>query len=95
MNCSNCKENSSNEKIPYIVHESAMARYERSQRRLWITVLLLILLLVASNAGWMWYENQFEDISQTVEQEAESGTNTFVGGDLIGKTESDHEEKSP
>lgn len=82
MNCSNCKENSSNEKIPYIVHESAMARSERSQRRLWITVLLLILLLVASNAGWMWYESSFEDVVTTsYEADASDGGNAIANGE--------------
>lgn len=30
--------------IPYIVHESDMARIERREKRMWIAILLLILM---------------------------------------------------
>ena len=42
--------------VPYIVHEGDMARTERSNRRLWIIVLVLIVLLVGSNIAWLCYE---------------------------------------
>ena len=79
MNCEECKAKRVPESVPYIVHESGMARAERTQKRLWITVLLLILLLVASNAGWLWYESQFEDV--VVTQENADGYNNFIGND--------------
>ena len=83
MNCEECKAKRVPESVPYIVHESGMARAERTQKRLWITVLLLIVLLVASNAGWLWYESQFEDVSQTIEAEQDgSGPNIVGGGDV-------------
>lgn len=44
--------------IPYIVHEGVMARFERVIKRLWIVIILLIFLLVGTNAGWLWYESQ-------------------------------------
>lgn len=64
-----------NEKVPYIVHEGDMARLERANRRLWILCLVMFLSLVVSNAGWIWYENQFIDEVVTVEQESETGYN--------------------
>ena len=91
MDCKSCKESRSPSSVPYVVHESALARAERTQKRLWVTVLLLIVLLVGSNAGWLLYESQFETVTQTVEQEADNGTNNFVGGDLIGTAESDND----
>lgn len=76
--------------VPYIVHEGDMARMERSNRRLWIIVLVLIVLLVGSNIAWLCYENSMEEVSTTVEQEVEqdndSGDNNFVGGDYINGT---------
>ena len=80
MNCVECKENRQKAAtIPYIAHESSMARAECIIKRLWITVLLLIVLLVGTNAGWLIYESQFEDIITTqVTQEADSGTNNYV-----------------
>lgn len=39
--------------IPYIVHESAMARAERTARRQWIAIIVLIILLATTNALWI------------------------------------------
>lgn len=83
LNCSNCNhENKNPEAVPYIVHESAMARAERSAKRLWVVVILLIVMLVATNGAWIWYESQFETV-ETVEvtQENADGYNNYVGND--------------
>ena len=37
--------------------EAYMARIERQAKRLWITVLALIVILVATNGAWIWYES--------------------------------------
>lgn len=64
---------------------------ERTIKKLWVIIILLVVLLFGSNAAWVYYESQFEDttttIEQEVEQEAQDGTNTFVGGDLYGSAE--------
>ena len=75
------------ESVPYIVHEASMARMERHIKRLWITILVLISLLVGTNAAWLYYESQWETVYQEVTQEADNGTNNFVGGDVIGETD--------
>ena len=78
--CKSCKSKEQpNEAVPFIVHEGMMARAERTAKRLWITILLLIVLLVGTNAGWIWYQSQFEDIA--ISQENEDGYNNFVGND--------------
>ena len=59
------------ENVPYIVHESDMARLERTIKRLWIICILLILLLVGTNIAWIIYESQFVDEIQS-EQEVET-----------------------
>lgn len=76
-------ENESNPiAVPYIVHESEVSRLERIIVRLWISVIVLIVLLAASNAAWIWYESQWEVVESTeVTQENEGGTNNFIGGD--------------
>lgn len=87
-NCETCKKvQNEPENVPYIVHESSMARMERTSKRLWITVLVLIAMLVATNGAWIFYESQMETIYQEVTQEADTGTNNFVGGDVIGETD--------
>ena len=78
--CKSCKsKDQPSETVPYIVHEGMMARAERTAKRLWITILLLIALLVGTNGAWIWYESQFEDIA--ISQENEDGYNNFVGND--------------
>ena len=78
--CESCKsKNQQAEDVPYIVHEASMARSERTVKRLWATIILLILLLVGSNAAWLYYESQFEDVITTVTQENEDGYNNFIG----------------
>lgn len=80
--CKTCKEHRQNvEPVPYIVHESAMARQERTIKRLWILLILVICLLVATNGAWLWYENQFVDESWTYEASADNGSNAIANGD--------------
>ena len=78
--CKSCKSKEQYaEPVPYIVHEGTMARAEITIKRLWITILLLIVLLVGTNGAWIWYQSQFEDIA--ISQENEDGYNNFVGND--------------
>ena len=79
-NCESCKNvKNAPENVPYIVHEASMARMERNAKRLWITILTLILLLAGSNCFWILHENQFEDIE--IVQENADGYNSFIGND--------------
>ena len=90
-NCSNCNnEKTAPEAVPYIVHESAMARAERGATRLWIVIILLIVLLVGTNGAWLWYESQFETVTTEVTQENADGYNNYIGndGDIVnGETD--------
>ena len=53
-NCESCKKvQNATENVPYIVHESSMARIKRKIKRLWIAVIVAVCLLFASNAGWL------------------------------------------
>ena len=86
--CNSCKsKNKTHETVPYIVHESSMARMERQIKRLWITILTLIFLLVCSNCVWIWWNSQWETVYQEDTQKADTGTNNFVCGDVIGETD--------
>lgn len=82
-NCETCKNKPTTpESVPYIVHESAMARAERTAKRLWITILTLIFMLVGSNCAWLWWNNQWETVeSWEITQENEGGYNNYIGND--------------
>lgn len=83
--------------IPYIIHESEMARQERTTKRLWILCIIIFAALIATNAGWIWYESQWQDevITQEIDQDSgDGGENLYrgniIGGDYYGKTESEN-----
>lgn len=78
--------------IPFYAVESMLDRQGLTIKRLWIICILLIVLLVGTNALWLWYENQweyYEEVEQDVEAEMEDGDFTVIGiGDNYGKGES-------
>ena len=86
-NCETCKKvQNAPENVPYIVHESSMARMERQIKRLWITILTLIFLLVGSNCAWIWWNNQWETVEKwEITQENDGGYNNYIenDGDIV------------
>ena len=84
-NCETCKKaQNAPESVPYIVHESSMARMERQAKRLWVAVLLLIVMLVGTNGAWLWYNSQFETVETVTEEyqaDASDGGNAIINGD--------------
>lgn len=85
MDCKTCKEiRQGAEPVPYIVHEAAMARQERTIKKLCALLVLVIILLVGTNCAWLYYENQFEDIEtiqERYESETDGGGNAIVNRD--------------
>ena len=70
--CNNCNTTENpNVVVPYVAHESAMARSERHNKRLWIVILVLIVALIASNLAWIIYEAQFEMVETTIEDKVQ------------------------
>lgn len=57
--------------IPLAAHESAMARAERTMRRLCALILVLVLLLFASNLAWILHKKSLEDETQYAAQNSE------------------------
>lgn len=89
--CKTCKtERRQAADVPYIVHESDMARLERTIKRLWILLLVVTVLLVGSNIAWIVYESQFEDQYAEVEVDTGEGDAYVAGiGDVtIGESTS-------
>lgn len=71
--------------IPYFVHEGEMTRMERTNKRLWIALLVIFVALIATNATWIIYENQFteETISYEVQQDSsDGGTVNYTGNNI-------------
>lgn len=76
------------------VAESHAARLERSNRRMFILCIILIVALLATNGLWFWYESQFETVNTTsIEAEQDgSGVNIVGAGDInYGAESTDYE----
>lgn len=67
--------------VPYLVHEGAMVRLERMNRRLWISTIILVALLFISNGLWIYFQSQFESVSTTITQDNLDGINNYIGND--------------
>ena len=80
--CNHCGTNSTPTSVPYVVHESAMARSERHSKKLWIIILVLIVALLGTNLAWIIYENSFEEVVTTEEiiVDAEDNGNANYSG---------------
>ena len=80
--------------IPYFVMEGVVDRQSRTIKKFWILCIILVVLLVGTNAGWLWYESQFEEVvtTQKVEQEVDTGdgdVNITGIGDIYGESKTD------
>lgn len=79
-NCDSCGKRPP-EPVPYVAHEADMARQERTIKRLWILLLVMLVLLVGTNGAWIYYESQFAEETTTVEQDIETGDgDAFIAG---------------
>ena len=66
--------------IPYIAFESATSRQERTIRRVWILCIILIIALIGTNAGWIYFESQWQVVeTTTVTQDLDASD----GGDAV------------
>lgn len=80
-NCESCKKvQNAPESVPYIVHESSMARMERQIKRLWIALIVAVCLLFASNAAWLWAWMQYDYESYEITADGDSNAN-YIGQD--------------
>ena len=96
--CKECKENkvvaNTPENVPYIVHETAMARNERNVKRMIVAVITAIALLFASNALWLYAWMQYDYSSEEVIIDSQDGGNAnYIGndGDIINGENSSKE----
>lgn len=74
------------------IHDAYMSMAERTIRRLWIIILVLLAVLVGSFALFIYRESQYQIIEQEVVQENDgNGDNSFIGGDNNG-TQTDNKD---
>ena len=88
--CDECKRCAINDDMTNVVMSSAdwqrnEQRHLRREKRFVALIVLLVLLLVGSNLGWMIYESQFEVMEEitetTITQDKVNGYNNYIGND--------------
>ena len=70
--------------VPYIVHEGAMAREERTIKRLFIILVVSIICFLASNLAWLYMWNQYDYVSDesVIDMYTDGPGNTnYIGND--------------
>lgn len=85
MSCESCKKPSEGkgQSVPFVVHESAQARNERTVKRLVVALIVAIALIFASNAAWLyaWMQYDYTSEQSVVDVDAESGVANYIGND--------------
>lgn len=78
--------------VPYIVHESILARMERQIKRLWIALIIAICAFVACNMMYLWYLDQYDFVSYDISS-TDGGNANFIGqdGDIYNGTSESEE----
>lgn len=81
-------EQNTQQSIPFVAHEQMMVRMERTNHRLWILCIFLVICLIATNLAWVLWESQWEvyeettqEVTQSAESEQGNAINRFIGGD--------------
>jgi hypothetical protein len=92
--CNSCGTDKNPANVPYVVHESTVARMERIIKRQWIALIVAICMLFASFGLFVWYESQFETISYEQDGEGINNVNYGEQGDLNNGTESENQEET-
>ena len=70
--------------ISFLAHESIVSRLERVNKRLWILCIILVIALVGTNAAWLIYEKQFEEVTVTQEVDATADGDSDINLHTIG-----------
>lgn len=65
-------------RVPFIVYEGTVARFERTIKRLIVLVGITILLLFASNAIWLYVWNQYDYEDVSIENQ-DGGNANYIG----------------
>lgn len=92
-------ENNDNIIMSRIAFERMQAKDERNDKWRNIIIILLIVLLIATNAMWLWAWNQYDYVDgYSVEMEADDGSNAnYIGnnGDINngGKDQGNEDKK--
>lgn len=68
--------------VPYIVYEGSQARAERTIKRLIVALIIITILMFASNIAWLWAWSSYDYVSEEVSVDSQDGGNAnYIGHD--------------
>lgn len=69
--------------VPYVAYESAITRDERTIKRLYYIICIIIVCFLVSNLAWLYMWNQYDYISDesSIEMGTDIGNNNYIGND--------------
>lgn len=76
--------------VPYIVYESEAARHERTVKRLLLTIVLVVCLLVITNLAWLYVFNQYDFTSEVTEITTDEGNTNMLEAGQNGEINNAH-----
>ena len=82
--CNGCGTNNDMAVMPIAQHEKDQNRLMGIIKWLIVVIVVLIVLLVGSNVGWLIYNSQFEVVEETattITQDNADGYNNYIGND--------------
>lgn len=85
-------EDNNIQSVSYLAFESSMARMERTSKRLWIVILVLIVALIGTNVGWLYWESQWQYVKSetTIDATQDGDSNIVNGGDMYYGSEGEN-----
>lgn len=64
--------------------KNTIAMQKQTNKRMFIIIIVLILMLVGTNVGWFIYESQFEVVSDTTSMYSQdNGTNVYGNNNSV------------
>lgn len=81
--------------VPYIVHESAMARNERHIKRLVIALIVSIVMLVLSNLAWLYMWNSYEYVGDATTYSQDGEGVNIIGDENRYESDDNKEDQIP
>lgn len=73
-----------NENVSYFVLEGIMTHFTLMVKRLFVLCIALLVALMLTIAGFLWYISLPVEESETVKVESDGGYANYVGNDVIG-----------
>ena len=75
--------------VPYVVYESTAARFERTVKRLIMSLVISIIMLCISNLAWLyvWNSYDYESTQVMVDSENEGNANYIGNSGVINNGE--------